>query len=242
MAGTTAPTGPVARTTTASASPSPTRGVYGCYSSTVTNLAILASDPTNPRIDLVCLSVEDQDYSGTSNEGVLQVVTGTPAASPVAPSAPSSSCVLAHVSVAANATSITAADITDVRPFALALSSCPPTRVRNTSPGGTVGTSGTWSYPGTDFDALGLYDHTNNLYRCPVAGYFRVTLYMTASSSASGLQAHEQHNAISGLGGSNPISNGIRPPARVYPDPRHSGECLGLVHADSYLLNEWPVG
>lgn len=75
-------------------------------------LTINAADPTNPRIDVVCLTVNDSNYSGTTNSAVLQVITGTPAASPTAPAAPANSLVLAQVSVAANATSITNSNIT----------------------------------------------------------------------------------------------------------------------------------
>jgi hypothetical protein len=75
-------------------------------------LTIASADPTNPRIDIVCLTVNDSNYSGSTNSAVLQVITGTPAASPAAPAAPANSMVLANVSVAANATSVVNANIT----------------------------------------------------------------------------------------------------------------------------------
>lgn len=92
------------------------QGSYGGYNDGTVNLAIAAADPTNPRIDLICASIQDAEYAGSNNQPVLQVVTGSPAASPSAPSAPASSVVLAQVAVAAGATSVVAGNITDERP------------------------------------------------------------------------------------------------------------------------------
>lgn len=93
------------------------QGSYGAYNDATVNLAISAADPTNPRIDLVVASVQDAQYSGSNNQPVLQVITGTAAPSPSAPSAPASSVVLAQVAVAAGASSIVTANITDKRPI-----------------------------------------------------------------------------------------------------------------------------
>ena len=60
--------------------------------------------------------VQDSAYSGSADEFSIEVVTGTPAASPSDPSLPSGSCwVLARVQVNAGASSITNANITDLR-------------------------------------------------------------------------------------------------------------------------------
>lgn len=77
------------------------------------SVSIATADPTNPRIDLICAYVQDQFYSGSNNQLVIAAVTGTPAASPAAPSAPSNAIVLAQVAVAANATSIVSGNITN---------------------------------------------------------------------------------------------------------------------------------
>ena len=92
-------------------------GVYFGLNDATVNLAIAASNPTNPRIDLVASTVNDAAYSGGTNNWALQVVTGTPAGSPVAPSLPSSSNALANVAVAALAVTIVNANITDKRSF-----------------------------------------------------------------------------------------------------------------------------
>ena len=92
------------------------QGCYYDYNNATVNLTISAADPTNPRIDLVCLSNPDAQYSGASNTPVLQVITGTPAPSPSPPTVPASSLVLAQIAVAANASSIVTANISDQRP------------------------------------------------------------------------------------------------------------------------------
>lgn len=90
-------------------------GTYHVYNDAVKNLAISAADATNPRKDLVVARVYDSFYSGATNSWALEVVTGTPAASPAEPTVPDNCYVLALVDVAAGATSITNANITDRR-------------------------------------------------------------------------------------------------------------------------------
>ena len=91
------------------------QGGYLCESQGVTNLAITAANATNPRIDLIVARVKDAAYSGATNTFSLEVVTGTAAASPVAPVTPVDSYVLASIAVAAAVTSILTANITDLR-------------------------------------------------------------------------------------------------------------------------------
>lgn len=90
-------------------------GTYVGYNDDTVVLSITTADPTNPRIDLVCLTVNDAYYTGALNNAVLQVVAGTPAGSPVAPTLPANSISLATVAVGAGATAITNANITDTR-------------------------------------------------------------------------------------------------------------------------------
>lgn len=80
-------------------------------------LSISAADATNDRIDRVILRV---DFS--ANTIALAVLTGTPAASPSAPSLTQNTSQweisLAQVAVAAAASTIAAGDVTDERTFA----------------------------------------------------------------------------------------------------------------------------
>jgi hypothetical protein len=90
-------------------------GVYTVYNDAAVTGTITAADPTNPRIDRVCLTVNDSAYTGSINNVVVNVVAGTPAGSPTAPATPANSISLATVAVAAGATTITNANITDTR-------------------------------------------------------------------------------------------------------------------------------
>jgi hypothetical protein len=92
------------------------QGFYIAYNDAATTVAIATASTTLPRIDRICIVVQDAYYGGTANNQVIfQAVTGTPNASPVAPSAPANSITVALVAVAANATSITNGNITDTR-------------------------------------------------------------------------------------------------------------------------------
>jgi hypothetical protein len=64
-------------------------------------LAVNTADATNPRKDIVYVS----------SAGVISYLAGTPAATPSAPSTPSGGFLLAEITVAAGATTITNADI-----------------------------------------------------------------------------------------------------------------------------------
>lgn len=90
-------------------------GVYQVYNDATTNLTITAANASNPRIDLVVVTVNDAYYSGLLNDCTFTVVAGTPAVSPTVPSTPANSIVLAQVAVAAAATTITSGNITDRR-------------------------------------------------------------------------------------------------------------------------------
>jgi hypothetical protein len=90
-------------------------GVYTIFNDAIDTLTITTADPTNPRIDLVCATVRDAFYSGANNDVIFQVIAGTPAGSPVAPSLPANSISLATVAVAAGAIQINSGNITDTR-------------------------------------------------------------------------------------------------------------------------------
>lgn len=93
----------------------PLQGAYHVWNDATKNLTIASADAVNKRIDLVVCRVRDAAYSGSTNAWALEVVTGTPAASPVAPALPANSYALASIEVAALASSITNAVITDLR-------------------------------------------------------------------------------------------------------------------------------
>lgn len=91
-----------------------TQGMYTVLNDAPVSLTIAAADPTNPRIDVAYVAVQDSFYSGSNNQAVLGVVTGTPAPTPSVPAVPVNAVALGNVAVAANATSITNGNITNL--------------------------------------------------------------------------------------------------------------------------------
>ena len=90
-------------------------GVYMVYNDAATSATVTTADATNPRIDRVVITVNDSAYTGSTNNVVFTVVAGTAAASPTAPATPANSISLATIAVAAGATTILNANITDTR-------------------------------------------------------------------------------------------------------------------------------
>jgi len=96
----------------------PAQGYYFQHHDATTNLPLDASDPSNPRYDLIVQRFRDSEASGVNDDGALVVVKGTAAASPAEPAVPANSLVLARVTVGAGVTSITNANIVDRRVYA----------------------------------------------------------------------------------------------------------------------------
>lgn len=97
------------------ASSSPINGAYVSTLASQAALTVQTADPTNSRIDLIVAVVSD---TGTSASfGAVQIITGTPAPTPVAPSTPANSITLAQLTVPAAASSITSGMLADQRPF-----------------------------------------------------------------------------------------------------------------------------
>ena len=90
-------------------------GTYVAYNDASAVATITTADPSNPRIDRVCLTVSDAYYTGALNQVAINVVAGTAVASPVAPATPANSISLATIAVGAGVTSILTANITDTR-------------------------------------------------------------------------------------------------------------------------------
>ena len=92
-----------------------TQGVYVAYNDATYIATLTAADAVNPRIDRIVATVSDAAYTGSTNQVVFTVLTGTAAPSPTAPATPSNSISLCTIAVAANTTTITNANITDTR-------------------------------------------------------------------------------------------------------------------------------
>jgi len=93
------------------------QGSYYVLNDADVTLGIEASDPTNPRYDIVAVVVADSEYAGDTNSATLVVITGTPAGSPSPPSLPDNALELALIAVPANATTITTGDIANTAPI-----------------------------------------------------------------------------------------------------------------------------
>ena len=79
---------------------------------------LTAASLASPRIDIVVANV--QDLGTDASAAYVQVIAGTPAASPVPPTAPANSVTLAEILVGAGVTSVTALNITDTRTYVVA--------------------------------------------------------------------------------------------------------------------------
>ena len=90
-------------------------GTYVLYNDAPVNLLITTADPVNPRIDRVVVTIQDSYYAGVNDDVIFQVITGTPAAIPVAPATPVNSLSLATVAVGAAVGSVVTGNITDTR-------------------------------------------------------------------------------------------------------------------------------
>lgn len=133
------------------------QGAYVVGADAVENLTIAAADGTNPRNDLVWIRVRDSEESGTDDDCLLGVTTGTPAGSPSDPTPPANSLVLARVVVPAGASQIVSGNITDLRTNAFALGGvcyCTSTSLPDPARVGQI------AYE-IDQDRVRVYDGTN---------------------------------------------------------------------------------
>ena len=104
------------------------QGTYLCVSTASRNVPVLAADPSNPRIDIVCVTVRDSVAGGASDDDfTVQVIAGTPAGAPSVPATPDSAIKVAEIAVGTGVTSILNADITDTRGARATGTLAPPT-------------------------------------------------------------------------------------------------------------------
>lgn len=162
---------------------SATQGGYFVVNDAQVTLSVTAAHATLPRIDIVVINVRDAFYSGASNDVQLQVVAGTPASSPVAPTAPANSITLAQIAVGAAVTSIVNADITDQRFYLAAAGGVINARTDATRPGSTVITEGqlVWTM---DNNRLTVWDGSAYQQLYP-GGYDKISENVLGSAAAS---------------------------------------------------------
>jgi hypothetical protein len=95
-----------------------TQGVYSGYNDANKTLTHGAAPGTagQSRRDLVCARTQDAQYAGATNAWDLRIIAGTASASPSDPALGNNEIALARVTVAFGQTTITNANITDLRP------------------------------------------------------------------------------------------------------------------------------
>jgi hypothetical protein len=133
------------------ASATPTAGGYASTLSSTATLTVQTADPTNPRIDLIVAYVLDAGSS--SSFGAVEIITGTAAPSPSAPSAPANSLTLAQLTVPATTTSITSGMLADERTYTTAVGG-----ILVAPKGSVTGYTGQLAYD----KASGSFYHNNN--------------------------------------------------------------------------------
>lgn len=90
-------------------------GTYVSYNDAAATLTVTTASGSNPRIDIVVVQVNDAYYTGSLNSVSFSIIAGTPAVSPVAPTQPANSLLLATIAVGTGVTQILNANITDNR-------------------------------------------------------------------------------------------------------------------------------
>ena len=190
----------------------PNGGMYFALNDATVNISIAPADLTNPRIDIVCASVADSTYAGTTNAWSLSVVQGTPTSGASLSNIvglgtrPGSSITLGYVLVPANATSIVTANISDQRKFLIpGISGNPAALVSSSSYVGITSSSGPtasfWTGGFTIFSSGGITANTTGLVLA-TPGYYLVTASgsLTQNTSASSVHAQVVINSTDGSG------------------------------------------
>jgi len=141
-----------------------------------TSLAITTADTTNARNDIAYVD----------STGVIQYMQGTAAATPIAPTTPTGGQLLAQINVAANATNITNANITDKRKTLIStdwlnaqmseLAKHPCCRVHNSATQSVASGVAILAFDTEDFDTDNIHNSTTNTRLvCQTAGKYQIT-------------------------------------------------------------------
>jgi hypothetical protein len=94
------------------------QGGYIVMNDAALNVAMTAAPGSNSRIDTIVVRIQDSVYSGATNTATIESITGTAAASPVAPTLPANTLALADVLIPSGDTAYTDSQITDRRTYA----------------------------------------------------------------------------------------------------------------------------
>lgn len=90
------------------------QGTYQVVNDSIINLNVPTPD-SSPRIDIIVARVYDSEYGDGLDTAQIELISGTPASSPVAPSVPPKAIKLAQFTVTPSMTAITAVNMVDSR-------------------------------------------------------------------------------------------------------------------------------
>lgn len=91
------------------------QGTYHVVNDAPLTLTVAASDPTNPRYDIVVAQIQDAAYSGSVNDFDLSIIQGTAASAPAEPAIPADSFQLCRITVGAGVAAVSSTDLLDRR-------------------------------------------------------------------------------------------------------------------------------
>lgn len=164
-----------------------TQGMYFVTNDALANVTVPTADPSNPRIDIICVTIPDSAYAGSVDTAVIQDVSGTPIAGASyptnAPALPANSLALAWITVGAAVTSIVNANITSLvtpmgNPFG---------HMGKTNGFQTVTSASTVVMGGGQVLRGGMtFNSGANALVVPIAGLYRVTCQAYFSGAATG--------------------------------------------------------
>jgi hypothetical protein len=178
-------------------------GVTLCSSDAVEQVTLTAAPASGSnRYDLVVCQPRGTDLDGGgNNDFIFAVVTGVAAASPSVPATPAGQLALAQIYVPGGSASVTAGNITDLRPGGLSIASAVTPRYGARYSAGAV-TSPATASTAQQVPLTGggkVYDQANavtgSTYTCPAAGRYLVRASVSATvASGVNLQCRIYRN------------------------------------------------
>ena len=164
-------------------------GTSLCSSDAVEPVTLAAAPASGQnRYDLVICQPRGNDLDGgANNDFIFTTVTGTAAATPTVPATPAGTVALARIYVPGGSASVTAGNITDVRPFGLNLKPAANTvlaRAWRNAPFTAAAGGQQLSLDSVSFDPAGMVNAGQ--FTVPVAGYYQVASMVTVAATVSG--------------------------------------------------------
>jgi hypothetical protein len=180
-------------------------GTLVCTSDAVEPVALAAAPGTNSRIDLVVCQARGNDLDGgANNDFIFAAVTGTVAASPVAPAVPANAVALAQIAVGTGVAAIVAGNITDTRLGGMTVPGHSVARAFRTAALSPASGDSQINLDTATFDPLGLLTPgQGGQFVVTQAGYYQVNGAAQISAAAAGdrmMASLYQNNTLTAYG------------------------------------------